>query len=210
MLKKLNKKNILLIGVPILLLIIIIIVIIILINKNNIVGINNLDGERFKEEYEKLNNINDNEGNKYVGVNISSKNIIKYSTETEILNIINNNGDVVVYFGYPSCFYCRSSIEVLLDTASKTKLDVIYYIDTEKIELSEELQNILKDSLSEELYSSLVIFITDGEIVSYNKDTLSSHKDPYKKLNDYQKEGLSEIYRYGINDVVDSKKIKNN
>ena len=207
--KKLNKKNILLIGLPILIFIIVIIGIIILLSKdNNENKISNPDGERFKEEYEVLNNTKNEEGKVYPEVSISSSNIIKYSTETEILNIINNNGDAVVYFGYPTCGYCRSSVEVLLNTSKDTKLDVIYYIDTNKIELSDELQNILKESIIEDSYSSLVVFITDGEIVSYNIDTLSSHEDPYKKLYPSQVEGLSEIYKYGINDVVSSKEIK--
>lgn len=210
MIKKNNKKNILLIGLPICILIIIIVSLILLINKDNSKEINNPDGIRFKEEYEKLNNIKDEEGNNYPEVTISSNNIIKYSYEQEIVNIFNNKEDAVVYFGYPTCNYCRSSIEILLNTAKDSKLDTIYYIDTKKIDISEELLNILGEDLTTDngVYTSLVIFITDGQIVSYNKDTLSSHTNPNIKLNQSQIEGLSEIFKYGISDVIDSKNIK--
>lgn len=210
--KKNNIKNILLIGLPILILIIISIVIINILNKNNIDNKNNnLEKNKFKEEYEALNRTKDDNNKEYIEISISSDNIVKYSTETEIINIINNKGDAVVYFGYPECNYCRSSIEVLLNTAKDTKLDNIYYIDTKKIELSNDLISLLGEELTTDskITNSLVVFITDGEIVSYNKDTLSSHKDQYQKLNDSQIAGLSEIYKYGINDVVASKEIKN-
>ena len=206
-----NKKNIILISLPLITLIIVIFSLIFLLKQDKKISLNEENsGKTFKQEYEKLNNTKDSEGKEYPKINISSNNIIKYSYEQEILNIFTNKQDGVVYFGYPSCLYCRSSVEVLLDTAEKTKLDEIYYIDTEKIDVSKELNNILKESITEEEYTSLVIFITDGEIVSYNIDTLSSHNNPYNNLNDSQKEGLSEIYRYGINDVVASKQIKNN
>lgn len=54
----------------------------------------------------------------------------------------------------------------------------------------------------------LVIFIADGSVVSYNIGTLFSQDDPFVEMDDSQVEGLSKIYRYGIMDVVDSKKNK--
>jgi len=54
----------------------------------------------------------------------------------------------------------------------------------------------------------LVIFVANGRVVSYNKGTLFSQEDPYTELDKSQVEGLSEIYKYGIRDVVDSIKNK--
>ena len=50
-----------------------------------------------------------------------------------------------------------------------------------------------------------VIFVVNGDIVSGNVGTLFSQDDPYEKLNDDQIKGLSEIYNYGINDVLKAK-----
>ena len=56
--------------------------------------------------------------------------------------------------------------------------------------------------LLDDSFVPLVIFVVDGNIVSYNKGTIFSQDDPYKELNKSQIQGLSEIYKYGINDVV--------
>lgn len=54
----------------------------------------------------------------------------------------------------------------------------------------------------------LVIFITDGSVVSYHIGTLFFQDDPFVSLDESQTKGLSRIYRSGIRDVVDSKKNK--
>lgn len=54
----------------------------------------------------------------------------------------------------------------------------------------------------------LVIFVTNGKVSSYNKGTLFSQEDPLVEMDDSQKQGLGEIYYYGIRDVVSSKKSK--
>ena len=54
----------------------------------------------------------------------------------------------------------------------------------------------------------LVIFVTDGRVVSYNIGTLFSQENPFVPMDESQIIGLSEIYRYGIRDVVVSKKKK--
>lgn len=212
MTKRMEKKQILLISIPLLILLVVIISIIIL-NKDIILGNQvNSDGNKIKEEYEKLNGKKNEDGKEYPEVKISKKNLLKYITNEEIINIINNKKDAVVYFGSPSCIYCRSAIEVLSNTASETNLDEMLYFDIDKSTASDELINLLGDNLTinESIYPSLVIFIIDGDIVSYNKDTVYSQKDPYIKLNESQIKGLSEIYRYGINDVIKSKNIKEN
>ena len=43
---------------------------------------------------------------------------------------------------------------------------------------------------------------------SDNKGTIFSHIDPYTSLDMYQKEGLEEIYRYGIDGVLSAIKLK--
>ena len=213
MLKKLvkDKKNICIIG-TILLVIIVVIILSILFNNNNIIGgFANSDGVRFKEEYEKLNEQQNDEGKIYPKVNISSNNIMKYTSVKEILNIFNNKEDAVIYFGYSTCVYCRNAVQVLCDVADDTELDKIYYLDVEKND-SEKLLNKLDTKFvtkDNEIYAPLVLFISNGKVVSYNKGTLFSQDDPYVELDDSQVEGLSEIYRYGINDVLNSMKINN-
>lgn len=214
--KKLNNnRKVCLFGIGIILFILIIVIIVMLLSKGEDSSevIYNPDAERFVNEYEKLNNTEDTTNGKlYPNVDIPSDNVIDYSNSYEILEILDDKETAVVYFGYSTCLYCRSAIEVLCDAASETDLDKIYYLDAEKKDRNyTKIINALGDSITvnekgvKEIPLPLVLFISRGDIVSYWKGTLSSQKDPYIKLNDSQKQGLKEIYINGINDVISSK-----
>lgn len=211
-----NKKKLwLLIGGIIIVIALIVFLILYLSSSSKINNIINYDGRKIAKEYESLNNKDSEEGKKYPTVNIPSNNVLKYSSSEEILKILDGGSDAVVYFGYATCLYCRTAIQVLCDTAKNTELDVIYYLDVyEKDNKYDELLNVLGDELvdntdgKKNITSPLVIFIVDGKVVSYNKGTLFSQDDPYIELDNSQIDGLSEIYGYGIKDVVDSKKLK--
>ena len=206
-----NKKKIILILGIVLVIILLIIGINRLNDKDELIGVTqNPDGEKVKEEYEKLNNTESEDGKLYPEVILPSNNIIKYSDVNEVLKIFNNKEDAVVYFGYSTCLYCRSAIEVLCNVASSTELETIYYLDVEDITAEyNELMNALgeKFTIVEEgnsrIYAPLVIFVVNGKVISHNKGTLFSQEDPYSELNEYQIEGLSEIYKYGILDVIE-------
>lgn len=172
---------------------------------------NSGDGKNFKDEYTKLNNVATEDGKKYPRVSISNDNKMKYVSYDEVLNIFNEKGDAVIYFGYAECLYCRSAVQVLVETAADTDLEEIYYLDVEeKDDRYDELLNVLGDELidttdgNRKIYAPLVIFVADGQVVSYNKGTLFSQKDPYTELDKSQIQGLSEIYKYGIQDVLNA------
>jgi len=207
--KKISKKGLIII---ISILIILILSLIFFFKNNNFFTSHTMtDGELFKEEYEKLNSKLTSKNKKYPKVNINKDNIIKYSTIEGIVDIFKNKGDAVVYFGYSTCLYCRTAVQILLDTAKKTEIDTIYYLDVEK---QSAIYNELYQELDEELVEKnlieapLVIFIVNGNVVSYNKGTISSQRTPYKLLDTSQKIALEEIYRYGIEDVLFSINLK--
>lgn len=217
MLKKLftNRKTLIIAGIIIITFIII--TVSVLISDGTIGIVPNVEGTEIKNEFEELNNTESEDGKTYPEVHIPKNNILKYTNIDNIINVLETGGDEVIYIGYPSCVYCRNAIQVLMDTAEETDLDVIYYLNIEEHNIKyDELADALGDELVEitdgkkKIYVPVVIFITDGKIISYNKGTLFSQEDPYQTLDDSQVQGLSEIYRYGINDVVSSKKLKNN
>ena len=203
-----NKRRIILfflIGV------IIAIIIMLVVKYINLSSLEYDDGDKFKDEYMELNNVATDDGKKYPRVSISDENKIKYTSYDEILDIFNNDGDAVIYFGYAKCLYCRSVVSVLVDAAVETGLDKIYYLDIEeKEENYEQLFTVLDDRFIDtsnndrKIYSPLVIFVADGKIVSHNKGTLFSQDDPYVLLDASQIEGLKSIYVSGINDVMDA------
>ena len=173
-----------------------------------------VDEKEFKSKYEELNDVVNEEGKKYPVVKIPANNNIKYKEINQIVDIFENNKDAVIYFGYPECVYCRSAVQVLFDIAKDTELDTINYLeikdDTNYDEIMKYLGNefITTDNNKRTIYSPLVLFVVNGDVVSYNKGTLFSQTDPYVELDNDQKFGLSEIYKYGINDVLTSIRLK--
>lgn len=217
------KKNVIILSVIVVVALVIAVLFFLLNNKD--MG----DGERFKQEYEELND-------SHLEVNIDSDNMIKYIGLEEAIDIIKNDTGVI-YFGYPSCPWCRNAVPVLLDVASSTSLDTIYYVnaynirDVKEIDddgnivttnegdcLYDDLLAVLDDILGpytitldngeiidlgeKRLYVPMVLFVKDGEVVSYHLSTVDSQEDPSISLNDSQRDELYNIYLDGINSVV--------
>ena len=217
------KKNVIILSIIVVIALVIAILFFLLNNK----GMS--DGERFKQEYEELND-------SHLEVNIDSDNMIKYIGLEEAIDIIKNDTGVI-YFGYPSCPWCRNAVPVLLDAASSTSLDTIYYVnaynirDVKEIDddgnivttnegdrLYDDLLGVLDDILDpytitddngevidlgeKRLYVPMVLFVKDGEVVSYHLSTVDSQEDPSISLNDSQRDELYNIYLDGINNVV--------
>lgn len=203
MLDKLKNKNNLLMFI----LVIVIISLVLLISLSTIF---NFDGSKFRKEYEKLNGLEDDNGKTYIKVDITFNNKIKYTSTSQIVNIFEDEKDAVIYFGYPSCAYCRTTAQILTDVASKTKLNKIYYLNTEYLtfQKDDKLIDLIGSDFfkgsnkNKQINAPLVLFIVDGDIVSYHEGTLSTHNNAYEKMSEDQIEGLSEIYKYGINDVL--------
>ncbi len=208
------KKNVIILSVIVVIALVIAILFFLLNNK----GMS--DGERFKQEYEELND-------SHLEVNIDSDNMIKYIGLEEAIDIIKNDTRVI-YFGYPSCPWCRNAVPVLLDAASSTSLDTIYYVNAYNIRdvkeldddgnivttnegdrLYDDLLKVLDDILDpytltldngevidlgeKRLYVPMVLFVKDGEVVSYHLSTVDSQEDPSISLNDSQRDELYNI-----------------
>lgn len=88
--------------------------------------------DKFKSEYESLNDEMTEDGKEYPKVKISGSGIIKYSSIDDVLDIL-DDGYGVIYFGSAGCLYCRSAVQVLMDTALDTELKELYYLDISKV-----------------------------------------------------------------------------
>ena len=87
------------------------------------------DAIKFKEEYESLNGlVNENTEEEYINVEISSENPIVYKSGQEIVEIMENE-DAIIYFGFSTCPWCRNAVPVLLEAAKELDVDTIYYVD---------------------------------------------------------------------------------
>ena len=213
---KKKKNKILVIVIPIVLIILICIGVYVVKEnkKEEKLKTDNID---FKNEYEALNGQLTEDGKEYPEVNIPEENVMNYSDINEVLKLFKDKKDGIVYLGSAKSLYSRSAIEVLLNETAKTKIDKVYYLEIEKTKTeNKEKYNELKELLGEEYFDKenntndlqipLVLFIVDGNVVSYQKGTLFSQVSPYDELNEDQKTGLGEIYRYGIRDVLEGMK----
>lgn len=198
--------------------------------KNN--KLENNDSIKFKEEYESLNGKDNGYGGKYLSIEVSEDNVVKYATFDEIIDLI-DNGTGVIYFGFPECPWCRNAIPSLMESADSTGLDTIYYFNAVDIrdqkvldangeiitkkEGTKEYKQLLKkldkyllpyDGLNDDsikrLYFPSVYFIKDGVVIGKHIDTVESHTDASKALNDKQKLELKTIYEEYMMDVLDS------
>lgn len=160
------------------------------------------DSLRFKEEYEALNSS--------IHVSIDEVNPIKYATFEEVENLL-TSGTGVVYFGFPSCPWCRNMISVLLDVAQENNYETIYYFNPRDIRSNDNddynrLIEILGDYLLESegnkvLYVPDVYFVKDGNIVGHHLSTVDSQTDPSISLNENQVTELSNKYQ-GLFDKI--------
>lgn len=187
--KKLLKKTFVIIGI--IFLIFGIIFLVLMFN----------DNLRFKFDYESLNNIPYTNG-KIIKAKVPWKNSIKYIEGKEVLQILKNETGIV-YFGYPSCPWCRNIVGPLIEVAKENNLK-IYYVNTHEAidDIKEELKKVLKDYLrkNEETNEYViavpdVYYIESGKIIGHHIGTIESYKNPYKKMTEKQKEQLKEKYR---------------
>lgn len=101
-----------------------------------ITGCKKNDAVLFKEEYE---NLNKEDG--YRSVTIPKDNPFVYISDEELAEKIENREDMVVYFGFNTCPWCRSIIENLIQVASDLKIKKIYYLDVLDIRDKKEIND---------------------------------------------------------------------
>ena len=82
----------------------------------------------FKEEYEKLNGVVNDSGHTYPTVEVDADFNIIYATEDDVLDIL-KKGNGVIYFGFPTCPWCRNMIKPLISAAQSNGLEEIYYLN---------------------------------------------------------------------------------
>ncbi len=198
--------------------------------KNNINNEYTEDEIKFKEEYEALNDKEDSRGRKYLEVSIDDDNGMVYASFDELYELL-TKGTGVVYFGYPECPWCRTAVPMLIQAASNTGLEEIYYFNAKDIrdvksldedgnivtekEGTEEYYKLLEvlgdhfwayEGLNDEsikrLYFPTVVFVLEGEVVGIHIDTIESQKDARVPLTEEQKSELVNIYTGHINKVL--------
>jgi len=108
--------------------------------------LNRDDSNEFYKEYGQISEIKKN-------------NIYHNATKQEILGLL-DDGTGVIYFGFPSCPWCRSMVGILNDVGKANGIEKIYYynIKDERDELSiNENNEIAVEKHPTEFYSELLM-----------------------------------------------------
>lgn len=184
------------------------------------------DSEKFKKEYENLNN-QKTEGKENIKVKIDANNQIEYANYNKVFKTLNTTG--IIYFGFPECPWCRNIVPILLEAAKESNVSKIYYMNNkedrdikelknDKIKVTkkgtENYQKLLKklgdkadtyeglnNTKIKRLYFPTVITVKNGKITNYISGTVESQKDPYKPLNKDQKKELKNKYLKAFNSL---------
>ena len=129
----------------------------------------------FKEEYESLNGKTNAKGAEHRSVTISEDNPFEKITTKELIEKIENDETLYVYFGDRLCPWCRSVIEKAIEVANAKIIKKIYYIkiwDDEGKEVLRDKYEIVDKKLTktiegtEDYYKLLNIF--DSVLSEYN------------------------------------------
>lgn len=158
---------------------------------------------KFKKEYETLNDSS-------VVVTIDKKATIKYLKVEEVVDFLENKTGII-YFGFPSCPWCRNILPVLIDVAKENN-QTIYYFNPKELRGSNDenfarIMTILNDYLNSNaegekvLYVPDVYFVKEGVIMAHHLGSVSSQKDPYVTLTLEQKEELKNIYQESLDKI---------
>ncbi len=116
--------------------------------KNNI---EESDAMKFRNEYMELNDKIATGDQTYVNVSISENNTVKYVSLKEAIDLM-KSGKGIIYFGFPTCPWCRSLVSPLTKIAEDKK-ETIYYVDIKDVRsafiLEDGKSNKIKDGTAE-------------------------------------------------------------
>ena len=112
---------------------------------------------------------------------ISEDNVFVYASVDEIIDTL-ENGNGVVYLGFPECQWCQRYVVYLNDVAKKNNVDkILYYnIREDRNDNSEnylKIVDLLKDYLQDDedgnprIFVPAIIFMNDGKIVGFDDET---------------------------------------
>lgn len=159
------------------------------------------DNLKFKLNYEVYNHLPFENG-KTITTNIAMDNPVKYVNQEELQKLFNKE-EAVIYFGYPTCPWCRNIVPTLLEVLEENNIDTLYYVDVKEIN-TKSILNILEEYLetdedgNKKLYVPDIYFIKNGKIVYHHLGTVESYKNAFLGMNKKQITELKSIYQKGI------------
>ncbi|MCI6272654.1 MAG: hypothetical protein MR601_06905 [Erysipelotrichaceae bacterium] len=132
------------------------------------------------------------------------------TTMKESIELIENGGTAVFYYGFKTCPWCQDVINYLKEAADNSGVKVNYVNvrvdgDTSEFDLRKEenpeyvkLQEIFKDTVIDDtgkIYVPFVVAIKDGKIVDYHYSTVGDHNAKEREMTKEEIATLQDIYK---------------
>ncbi|AZQ78065.1 hypothetical protein EJ997_12695 [Flaviflexus ciconiae] len=166
--------------------------------------------EGFIKEYEDLNGMMTQRGTAFLEVEIPDDHVFSPASEDEARGLL-DDGHGVIYFGFPSCPWCRNAVGPMDEAAKESGIEEIHYVNVSQIRdgqegadyyafLLEELGEFAPEYPTEEdpgarrILVPLVAAVVDGEVVGSHLGSAPSQTDPSVALSDSQREELIGLY----------------
>ena len=149
------------------------------------------DAMVFKNEYEELNNKETGDEHLFRKLDVDVDNPFIYKNASDIVELIDDEETFLVFFGYPSCPWCRSVLASLIEAANDADIDEILYVDIKDIRdeyVLDDEHNLVKSKDGDEGYLELL-------------DRLSNILPTYEALSYTNKKGKV------VNVKIDEKRI---
>ena len=123
------------------------------------------DASKFADEYTEL----------------TDDNVFVYASVDEIIDTL-ENGNGVVYLGFPECQWCQRYVVYLNDVAKENNVDKILYYNIREDRNNNsdnylKIVDLLKDYLQDDedgnprIYVPAIIFMNNGKIVGFDDET---------------------------------------
>lgn len=172
-------------------------------------GVSSGDSDAFIEEYAELNGQSTQRGVPYLEVDIPEDHRFVPASEEEIRDLL-DDGDGVIYFGFPSCPWCRNAVGPLDEAAKEVDLEINYVnpstMREQRARAGDDYYELLLEELGEfapehpqrpgerTILVPLVATVVDGEVVAAHLGSAPSQTDPSQALTQTQHDELVGIY----------------
>lgn len=89
-------------------------------------------GYVFAYEYNSMNGKENADGETYMNLSVDTDNPFIVSTDSDIIAAIDEGYTGYIYFGYPTCPYCRNTVPILMDEFKENKIRRVLYCNLKK------------------------------------------------------------------------------
>lgn len=89
-------------------------------------------GYVFAYEYNSMNGKENADGETYMNLSVDIDNPFIVSTDSDIIAAIDGGYTGYIYFGYPTCPYCRNTVSVLIDELKENGIRRVLYCNLKK------------------------------------------------------------------------------